>query len=210
MPNIQRAKTAKDIYAKKRDVLDFKGIWREHFGAPEVRGSWFVYGHPANGKTSYLTQMARMLTDFGTVWYNGLEEGDSLSFEQAMKRAGLGAVGNKFLLIEDTHEVLIARIQRRNRPRFLIIDSLQVARINKAMYEELLRICDKKGIQLIIVGHAKGRKPEGRIGEHIEYLSYINIWVEGFKAIVKKSRYGGKTAFVIYPERAAEYWQEIV
>lgn len=208
MPKFQRAKTAKDILAKKRKILDFKGPWKDHIGQPEIKGSWFVYGHSGHGKTSYITQMARMLSGFGRVWFNGLEEGDSLSFQEAMQRAGLGAVGNKFLLIEDSYEQLIARIKRRNRPKFLIIDSLQVAQLSKAQYHELVNECEEKDIQLIIIGHAEGKKPEGRIGKYIEYLSFVKIWVEGYKAI-PKSRYGGNEPFVIYAKRASEYWGDV-
>lgn len=207
MSRIQRAKTAKDIYAKKRDILPFEGDWQKHLGTPEIIGSWFVYGHSGHGKTSYLTQMAKYLTNFGAVWYNGLEEGDSYSFEEAMKRAGLGTVGNKFLQITDNYEQLMYRLSRRNRARFVFIDSLQVMQMSKPEYHAML---DKyKTVQFIIIGHAEGRKPEGRIGKYIEYLSFIKIWVEGFKATAK-SRYGGNEPFVIYPKRAAEYWGEVV
>lgn len=208
MPKFQRARTARDIYAKKRSILEFTGPWEEHLGQPEIKGSWFIYGHSGHGKTSYITQMARMLADFGRVWYNGREEGDSLSFQKAMKRAGLAAVGNKFLLIEDSYDQLRARIERRNRPRFLIIDSLQVMQLTKAQYHELAEDCESKGIQLIILGHAEGKRPEGRVGKYIEYLSYIKIWVWGYKAI-PKSRYGGNEPFVIYPKRAAEFYGDV-
>ena len=208
MPKFQRAKTARDIYAKKRSILEFTGPWKAHIGQPEIKGSWFIYGHSGNGKTSYITQMARMLATFGRVWYNGREEGDSLSFQMAMERVGMSAVGNKFLLIEDSYEQLMERISRRNRPMFLIIDSLQVLQLTKDQYHDLVNYCEEKGIQLIIIGHAEGKKPEGRIGKYIEYLSFVKIWVEGYKAI-PKSRYGGNEPFTIYAKRASEYWGDV-
>lgn len=205
MAKIARAKSAQDIYAKKRDLIVLPEPWASHLGNPEIKGSWFVYGHSGNGKTSYLTQMAKMLTQFGKVWYNGLEEGDSLSFQQAMQRAGLGKCGNRFLLIEDTVPELRIRIARRNRPRFLIVESLQVSQMIKSEYHALTKECEEKGIQLIIIGHAEGKQPEGRLGKYIRYLSFIKIWIEGYKAI-PVSRYGGKEPYTIYPERANEYW----
>lgn len=209
MPQLRRAKTATNLYEKKRDILPFTGFWKAHIGNPEIRGSWFVYGHSGNGKTSYLCQMARYLAQFGRVWYNGIEEGDSQSFMLALQRVGMEAVGSKFLLLDDSYEELMYRLTRRNRPRFLFIDSLQVHDINKARYHALLAACEKYGIQLIIIGHAEGKKPEGRLGKHIEYLSFVKIWVEGFKALIVASRYGGTEPFVIYKKRAAEYWHEV-
>lgn len=208
MPKFQRAKTARDIYAKKRNILELTGQWKAHIGQPEIKGTWFIYGHSGHGKTSYITQMARELATFGRVWYNGREEGDSYSFQRALERVGMAAIGNMFLLIEDSYEQLMARLKRRNRPMFLIVDSLQVMQLNKAQYHELENCCEEKGIQLIIIGHAEGKRPEGRIGKYIEYLSFIKIWVWGYKAI-PKSRYGGNEPFVIYAKRAAEFYGDI-
>lgn len=206
MQKLRRAKSATEIYAKKRDILEFDGDWLAHIGKPEIRGSWFVYGKSGHGKTSYLTQMAKYLTQFGVVWYDGLEEGDSWSFEKAMQRVCLETSGSQFQLIEDYYDDLMYRLSRRNRPQFCFIDSLQVMKMSTKQYHDLLQ--KNKKVQFIIVGHAKGKMPEGRVGEHIEYISFVKVYVEGFKAFIK-SRYGGIEPFVIYPERAAEYWEDI-
>lgn len=208
MPKLKRAKTASQVYEKKRDILEFTDEWLAHIGTPEIKGSWFVYGHSGNGKTSYLLQLAKYLARFGRVWYNSREEGDCYSFELSLKLVGMESVGNDFMLLEDTYEELMYRLTRRNRPRFLFLDSLQVHEINKTRYKEIMRTCDDYGIQLIIIGHAEGKKPEGRLGKHIEYLSFVKIWVEGFKAFYK-GRYGGGEPFIIYPKRAAEYWNDV-
>ena len=208
MPKLKRAKTASQIYERKRDILPFEAPWLSHIGAPEISGSWFVYGHSGNGKTSYLLQMAKYLARFGRVWYNGLEEGDSESFKQALQRVGMEAVGSDFFLLEDSLEDLMARLRRRNRPRFLFIDSLQVMGMAKKGYHDLKDLCDHHGVQLIIIGHAEGKKPEGRLGKYIEYISFVKIWVEGFKAF-PKSRYGGAQPYIIYEKRASEYWTDV-
>lgn len=207
MPTLKRAKSVTEIYAKKRNILQFSGDWLPHIGNPEIKGSWFVYGHSGNGKTSYLVQMAKMLTQYGKVWYNGLEEGDSESFRQALQRVGMETCGSKFQLIEDTPEELKYRLSRRNRARFVIIDSLPLFLKNIKQYLQLQE--ENKGVQFIYVGHAEGKKPEGRLGKKVEYLSFVKIWVQGFKAF-PKSRYGGIEPFVIYPKRAAEAWQDII
>ena len=206
MARTRRAKTVTEIYGRKRDILKFEGEWEDFVGQPEIRGSWIAYGHSGHGKTAFCTQFAKMLTQYGTVWYNGLEEGDGLSFETALKRVGMEAVGNRFLLIEDKFDALCKRLSRRNRPKFCFIDSSQKMRINTAQFEHLED--NFTDVQFIWVGRAEGKKPEGRIAKAIEYESYIKIWIEGFKAFAK-SRYGGGQPLVIYPKRAAEYWGDI-
>lgn len=207
MSKLKRAIAPKELYGKKRNILEFTGDWLDHIGNPEIKGTWFIYGHSGNGKTSYCTQFAKYLTNFGRVWYNGLEEGDSLSFEEALKRVGMETVGNKFLLIEDrTYESLKVRLKRRNRADFVFIDSLQRFKMTSAELEALE--LEFPNTQFIIIGHAEGKKPEGRRGKTIEYFAFVKIWIEGFKAFVK-SRYGGTEPFVIYPKRAAEYWTDI-
>ncbi|MDO6808118.1 hypothetical protein Q4603_05845 [Zobellia galactanivorans] len=202
---LKRLKSPNDIYTKSREILPFQGEWAKHIGMPEIRGSWFVFGHSGNGKTSYLTQMAAMLTKFGRVWYLGAEEGDSESFKQAMRRAGLR---ENFNLCEDEFDDLLLRLEGRNTPDYLFFDSVQAVGMSKDMYQALLDICDKKNCQLILISHAEGKKPEGRPAKFMHYMSFVKIWVEGFKAF-PLSRYGGTEPFVIFPERAAEYWGDV-
>ncbi len=147
-----------------------------------------------------------MLTQYGQVWYNGLEEGDSLSFETALKRVGMESVGNRFHLIEDRFDSLCGRLKRRNRPKFCFVDSFQKMHMTTAQFEYLED--NFTDVQFIWVSRAEGKKPEGRIAKNIEYECYVKIWIEGFKAFAK-SRYGGGKPFVIYPKRAAEYWADI-
>jgi hypothetical protein len=203
---LKRLKSPNDIYTKSREILPFEGKWKEQFGLPEIRGSWFVCGNSTNGKTSYLTQMAAMLTKFGRVWYVGAEEGDSLSFRKAMRRAG---IGKNFNLSEDVFEDVLLRLEGRVTPMFLFYDSIQAVGMSKDMYRQLLDACEKKNCQLILVSHAEGKQPSGRPAKFMKYMSFIKIWVEGFKAIVEGSRYGGIEPYTIYEKRAAEYWGDI-
>lgn len=124
-----------------------------------------------------------------------------------MQRVGLETAKSKFQLIEDGYDQLMYRLTRRNKPKFCFIDSLQVMRMSSKQYDELLN--QNKKVQFIIVGHAKGKKPEGRVGEYIEYISFVKIFIKGFKAFIVASRYGGTEPFIIYPKRAAEYWEDI-
>ena|SRR5690606_15545059 len=207
MPKLKRALSINDLYEKNYDILPFTGAWLDHIGQPERKGSWCLYGHSGNGKTSYATQMARYLATFGKVWYNGLEEGSALSFKKALQRVGMEAVKKNFNLIEDPFEDLTVRLKRRNRPDFCFIDSSQLF---LRSFDDYLRLeHDFAGkTQFIYISHAEGKKPEGRIAKRVEYLSFVKVWIEGYKAF-PKSRYGGTEPFIIYPKRAAEYWSDI-
>lgn len=206
MQRTRRAQSVASILNRKRTIIDFAGVWKDHIGRPEQVGSWIVYGASGHGKTSYCTQLAAYFTNFGKVLYVGLEEGDSLSFAKACLRAGLGGRPN-FKFCEDSLPELELRLKKRNSADFVFIDSLQMAGINFASYKKLKTDFPNK--IFIYVSHADGSKPEGRVARKIEYFSHVKVRVEGYKAFVK-SRYEGKEPFVIYPERASEYWKDII
>jgi hypothetical protein len=207
MPKLRRAISINELYSIKRNIMKFDSEWLKHIGQPEKTGSWIIYGHSGNGKTSYATQMAKMLTFYGDVWYNGLEEGASESFKMACKRVGMETRRNKFKLITDTVDELTIRLKKRNSADYIFIDSLQYSGITYQEYKALKEEFSNK--LFIFISHAEGKKPEGRIAKKIEYDAFVKIWVEGFKAF-PKSRYGGTEPFTIYEKRAAEYWAEIM
>ncbi|NJB36358.1 ATP-dependent serine protease [Croceivirga sp. JEA036] len=206
MAKLKKAISITQLYATKRDVLPFTNEWQEHIGRPEKSANWIIYGHSGNGKTSYSLRLAKLLAKYGKVWYLGLEEGNSESFELACKRTGMEACGSNFQLLTDEFEELYARLSRRNAADFVFIDSYQYYGISYKQYQEFTR--KFKNTSFIWLSHAEGKKPEGRVAKKIEYDVSVKIWVEGFMAF-PKSRYGGKEPYNIYPARAAEYWEKL-
>ena len=84
-----------DLLRINRKVYEFEGDWKEAFGQPERGGVWFVWGKSGNGKTSFVLQLCKELTRFGKVAYDSLEEGASLTMQNALMRVGMSEVGKR-------------------------------------------------------------------------------------------------------------------
>ena len=62
---MRRAYSPKEISRKTYDTLPWEGRWEEAFGLPEENSTWFVSGASANGKSSFVMQLAYELTNYG-------------------------------------------------------------------------------------------------------------------------------------------------
>ena len=195
-----------DLMRKNREVYAFEGALQEAFGQPEQNGVWFIWGRSGNGKTSFVLQLCKELTRYGKVAYDSLEEGDSLTMQNALMRVGMGDVGRRFILLNESLKELDTRLKRRRSPDIVVVDSFQYAHIDLKQYEEFI---DRYKNKLIIfVSQADGLKPWGRTAQSAMYSASLKIWVEGYRAI-SKGRYRGNLGYyTIWAERAEEYWGE--
>ena len=87
-----RALSVQEVLSMKKAVFPFEGKWEEAFGTPERTGVWFIWGNSGNGKSSFVMQLCKELCKFGRVAYDSLEEGDSLSMQNSLKRFGMSMV----------------------------------------------------------------------------------------------------------------------
>ena len=71
----KRAFSPKEVLAKTYKTLSWDGEWAEAFGLPTVNETWLIHGPSASGKSSFAMQLARKLTEYGTVLYMSYEEG---------------------------------------------------------------------------------------------------------------------------------------
>ncbi|PJI28242.1 DNA repair protein RadA family protein [Prevotella intermedia] len=203
---MKKALSMTDLMRKHREVYAFEGEWQEAFGQPEQNGVWFIWGRSGNGKTSFLLQLCKELTRYGKVAYDSLEEGDSLTMQNALIRVGMGDVGRQFVLLNESLKELDTRLKRRRSPNIVVVDSFQYAHINLKEYEEFIDLHKKKLI--IFVSQADGTKPLGRTAQSAMYSASLKIWVEGYRAISKGRYFGDKGYFTIWEERAAKYWKK--
>lgn len=189
---------------KNREVYAFEGALQEAFGQPEQNGVWFIWGRSGNGKTSFVLQLCKELTRYGKVAYDSLEEGDSLTMQNALMRVGMGDVGRRFILLNESLKELDTRLKRRRSPDIVVVDSFQYAHIDLKQYEEFIN--QHKNKLIIFVSQADGLKPWGRTAQSAMYSASLKIWVEGYRAI-SKGRYRGNLGYyTIWAERAEEYW----
>lgn len=204
---LPRPITITDMYRKKRNRIPFDGQFIKSFGQPEKKGSWLIWGNTTNGKTRFSLQLAKYLTDFGKVLYNSLEEGDSVSIEDSCRAVQMEDVKARIHFLDmEPMSVLSERLELRNSADFIFIDSIQYTFMDTTQYKQLLaKFPDKL---FIFTSHAKGKDPKGSLAESVWYDANVKIWVEGYRAF-PKSRYGGEQPFDIWPERAAEYWNDL-
>lgn len=201
---MKKALSMVDLMRKNREVYAFEGALQEAFGQPEQNGVWFIWGRSGNGKTSFVLQLCKELTRYGKVAYDSLEEGDSLTMQNALMRVGMGDVGRRFILLNESLKELDTRLKRRRSPDIVVVDSFQYAHIDLKQYEEFIE--QHKNKLIIFVSQADGLKPWGRTAQSAMYSASLKIWVEGYRAI-SKGRYRGNLGYyTIWAEKAEEYW----
>lgn len=151
---MKKALSMVDLMRKNREVYAFEGALQEAFGQPEQNGVWFIWGRSGNGKTSFVLQLCKELTRYGKVAYDSLEEGDSLTMQNALMRVGMGDVGRRFILLNESLKELDTRLKRRRSPDIVVVDSFQYAHIDLKQYEEF--IDQHKNKLIIFVSQADG------------------------------------------------------
>lgn len=203
---LKKALSMTDLMRMNRKVYEFEGEWQEAFGQPEQGGVWFIWGKSGNGKTSFVLQLCKQLARYGKVAYDSLEEGSSLTMQNALVRVGMGDVGSNFVLLNDSFAELDDRLSRRRAPDIVVVDSFQYAHISLGEYEAF---CKRHvGKLIIFISQADGLKPLGRTAQSAMYSASLKIWVEGYRAISKGRYFGNRGYYTIWAERAEEYWNK--
>lgn len=205
----KRAISIDQIYKMKFKTMNLKGEFAGAFGAPEMSGSWLIWGNSSNGKTRLCMQLAKHLSEFGKVAYNTLEEGARMSFQNAVIENRMQECKRgKFVILDgEKYEELVERLGRRNSPDIIIIDSIQYFGIDLRKYKKLRTMFPKK--LFIYVSHAQGIHPKGNLAISVRYDADLKIRVEGFKAFPTGRLNGGGNEFVIWENGARNYWAEI-
>ena len=202
---MKRSLSAKQALTISQPTIPLKGPWGDCVGEIDRTGVVFFWGQSGNGKTSAVLSFCKALTQFGRVLYVSLEEGLSLSFRNALRRNTMQDCGRKFMVVaEETMDELDERLAKRKSPDFIVIDSFQYTQMSYRQYIAFKnRHTDKL---LIFVSQADGRQPAGRAAKSVMYDAGLKIWVEGYKAVSNGRFIGPVGEYVIWRERAEEYW----
>lgn len=200
---MKRAYSIYNVIGAKFRTLELEGEWKAAIGDPELTGSWFVYGAPKNGKTSFAMMLVKYLSRFRRVVYNSIEEGLSLSIRRAMERVDMLEVGGRVVLVKKDFDELMGYLRQRKSPDIVVIDSVQFMELKFGQYKALKEAFPGKLV--IYISHVEGRVPEGLTARKIWRDANVVFRIEGFKAF-PVSRYGGGDDVVISEERAAAYW----
>lgn len=210
---LKRAISVHELTSKKYKTLPLEGEWKDLIGIPQRSGVWFIKGGTANGKTRFILKLCKMLTKFGRVAYDTLEEGDRMSFQRAVIEENMKPVASKFQIWNREHlDHIRIRLRKQKSPQFIVIDSIQYLMPSEESMRGITRYDFMKlknefpDKLFIIVSHVNDKGyPIGAVAVDIEYDADIKLDVEGFRAFCK-SRLGGGTPFTIWQKGAQEYW----
>ena len=202
---MNKALSSTDILAKKYKLFEFDGDFYEAFSQPETSGTWFIWGNSGSGKTNFLLQLIKELSNFGRVLYNSLEEGDAHTMQEAWQRNRMQDCGRRVQLICEPVEMLRERLKKHQSANIVVIDSFQYTFLG---FNEYLKLKTEFPRKLFIYNsQCDGKNPMGKAAIRVMYDASLKIWVEGYKAF-SKGRYIGPNGgeYVIWDEGAAKYW----
>lgn len=205
-----RAYNPREVSQKKYEVIKWDGQWRESFGRPAMNETWFISGASAQGKSSFVMQLAKKLCEYGKTLYVSAEEGIRQSFQRRLKMFEMNSVGRKLSIIEDPNiNLLKERLSKPKSPRFIIIDSFQMANWTYQDAMELIETFNKKSF--IFISQEYKSRPMGADAVRLRYAAGVKIRVSGFMALCsgREKETAGGGGFVVWDEGAIRYGNKI-
>ena len=205
-----RAYNPREVSQKKYEVIKWNGQWRESFGRPAMNETWFISGASAQGKSSFVMQLAKKLCEYGKTLYVSAEEGIRQSFQRRLKIFEMNSVGRKLSIIEDPDiNLLKERLSKPKSPRFVIIDSFQMANWTYQDAMELIETFNKKSF--IFISQEYKSRPMGADAVRLRYAAGVKIRVSGFMALCsgREKETAGGGGFVVWDEGAIRYGNKI-
>lgn len=200
----------RDVVAARFDVAPFDGPWLASIGRPELHGSWLIYGTSGSGKTTFALMLAKYLSRFRRVAYDTLEQGLSLSFQNAWNRVGMAEAGGAiFALDKETVPELRERLGKRRSPDIVFIDSLTcLPDFTRRTYMNLLADFPRK--LFVFLAHERKGIPDPAVADTVLRLSEVKMHMVGYRACIT-SRYAipelgeGTEDFIVWEQGDAEY-----
>ena len=201
---MKRAYSPKEIAATKWVTLPWGEKWSKPFGEPADNASWFISGASASGKSSFVMQLAKELCKYGPVLYLSYEEGVNQSFQRRMDYLGMDEVQGRFRVVtDDSYDELVERLRKPKSPKFVIVDSFQVAVDDAGFsYEkavELMKRFPKKCF--IYISQEDKSQPTGKPARRLRYICDMKVRVMGYKAYCMGRAIGeAGTYYVVWKE----------
>ncbi len=210
-----RAISNKNLCNANFQVAEFTGEWLESFGKPELRGAWLIYGESGTGKTHFALQLLKYLTEFvPRAAYDTIEQGKSLSFQNAWCNADMQTLGNKVVIFnKEQIPQLKIHLRKKRSPQIVVIDSITaLTGFTRRTFADLMDEFPDK--LFIFIAHEENHKPYPAIAQHVRKLSEVKCHVEGFRAYITtrfqtRDGHGGEP-FTIWQQGADEYDARII
>lgn len=196
-----RRRSVKAIMAYRPKTYKFYGKWMENFGNPEIGSKWLVWGPSASGKSSFVMQLAKYFTQFGSVEYYADEEGvNARSLQLRLERYDMGSCGARFSVIDQaTYEDIVERMSRKRGASIYIFDSWQTMNFTVEQFRRMCALFPKK--TMIWVSREERGEPAGMSARKAKYDCDVKVYVKGYAA---------KCLGRFIPEAGKEYiiWEE--
>lgn len=206
MEKRMRAYSPREVGAKKYKVLPWDGKWKQSFGCPTTNEMWFISGASAQGKSSFVMQLAKKLCEYGRVLYISAEEGIRQSFQRRLKMFKMHEVNTRLLIIDDSKKAsLDERPKKHKSPSFIILDSFQMANWT---YEDAMEMVEKyRNKSFIFISQEDKSRPLGRAAVRLRYAAGIKIRVSGFVALCsgREKETAGAQGYIVWDEGALRY-----
>lgn len=178
---MRKAYSPNEISRIRVKLLPWGEPWCTVFGYPSLTETWFICGHSASGKSSFVMQLGKELCHFGRVLYVSYEEGVRPSFRRRIGYLKMDEVQGSFRVVtNDSPEELRERLSKPKSARFVIIDSTQQSGMNYPELEHLVKDFPNKSF--IFVSQERRGQPLGTAAVRLRYLAGVKVWVRGFKA----------------------------
>jgi predicted ATP-dependent serine protease len=194
MPTI----SLKSLKNKLYKIYAFIGAWKDSFGQPEHGSRWLVYGHSGEGKTDFVVQLIKYMSQFGKCLFFSKEQSNKNSIWKCFDRHDLWDNKKVSLIYDENFNYLIEKLNKRNYYKIVVIDSIDYLKMTEEHYKILDSYKDKT---FIFVSWQEGKKPKSSAGKAIEYMVDVKIQVDGYVA-KPRGRYEGNLPFVIWEEGA--------
>ena len=172
----------------------------------------YLRGRAAAVKTHLALELLKYLCGFvDRAAYDTLEQGLSLSFQNAWKNArNAGGRLPGYRAGEKNRSRSCGNAcGSAKSPNVIVIDSITaLVGFTRTVFMELINEFPDK--LFIFIAHEENNKPYPAIAQHVRKLSEVKIRVEGYKGFVttrfKGEKGEGGADFVIWEQGANEYW----
>lgn len=202
---MSKALSVMQVLQKNNHKVQFDGNFQCLIGNPALSGAWLIWGNSGNGKTAFLLQLLKYLTQFGRVAFNSLEEGSGESIKVAFETQRMQDVNRKLILLDnEPYDELINRLDKKKSPSIIAIDSIQYFELTWKLYKELKERYKNK--LFIFTSHAEGKFPAGRIANRIRFDVPVKIRVEGYKAFNQGRYITDPEPYIIWDRGSELYW----
>lgn len=193
-----RSYSVNDILNWKFEKSQMPEAWEKHLGNIDSRFIIYVDGEPGNGKTEYIMQMVKMLTNsIGKTRLNNVEQGKHTQIKASVLRNDLKnsvPVGKfQYDMVRD-YEAFKAKIKRPNSGKVIIIDSISYWPLSLAQIQELIDTFKTKSFVFVAYKSAFTRN------QPIMHNCDIKVRIEKFVA-ESSGRFGGNDKYYIWPEK---------